>query len=292
MLDLEIIIVTYNSQFWLKKALTSIKEYCLDTTRYKVQVTVVDNHSQDETLSMLASDFTWTKVVALDENLGFAAANNISLAKTKARYAMLLNSDVELLPESNLDELIDYLDKNPKVGIITPRVEFTNGQLDPACHRGEPTPWAALTYFTRLSSLLPQSPLFASYHQTYKDLNSTHTIDACSGAALMVRAEAMKKVGLLDERFFMYAEDLDWCRRFREAGWKVVYHPRSVVIHHKNKSGIKSSSQKIAVRTKHYFYNTMLQYYDKHYADRYPNLVNRMIRKLLRFFIIIKREAL
>jgi GT2 family glycosyltransferase len=103
-----------------------------------------------------------------------------------------------------------------------------------------------------------------------------------------VRREALKVVGLLDEQFFMYAEDLDWCKRFREAGYQIIYHPQVKIIHHKNKSGIKSVSQSIARKTKLHFYNTMLQYYDKHYSNKYPPLV----RQVIRYFIVIKKGAL
>lgn len=287
-MELEIIIVNYNSQFWLKKTLSTLNDFYLKQTKKKVKVTVVDNASSDDSIKMIKKEFKWVSLIELKENFGFAVANNQALKKSTAKYVMLLNSDVEFTRESNLDNLLAFLDKRPRVGVITPRVEFTNGEIDPACHRGEPTVWASLSYMSGLEKKFPKSKYFAQYHQTYKNLSNIHTIGACSGAALIARGEYLEKVGLLDERFFMYAEDLDWCKRFREAGYLVVYNPDVKVIHHKNKSGIKSTSQKIARNTRKHFYDTMLQYYDKHYKDAYPSFV----RSIIKYILVIKKGAL
>lgn len=286
--DLSLIILSYNTQFWLKKTLTTLKEFYLDQTEYDVKAIVVDNGSTDGSIEMVKKECPWAELIETGENLGFAGGNNVALKKIRARYAMLLNSDLEFKENSNLDLLIEYMDQHEEAGVITPRTHFINGSLDPACHRGEPTIWASLTYFLKLEKLFPQNKLFAQYHQSYKDYASIHTIDACSGATMMVRTAAMEKVGYLDERFFMYAEDLDWSRRFREAGYKVVYHPEVEIIHHKYKSGIKSSSKKIAKTTNRYFYNTMLQYYDKHYADQYP----AFLRTLLKYYLAARKEGI
>jgi GT2 family glycosyltransferase len=287
-LDLEIIIVNFNSQFWLKKTLESLKEYYLDQTRLKVLATVVDNASSDDSVSMVTTEFPWVQLIQLSENEGFAVANNAALKHSTARYCMLLNSDVEFLPASNLDLLIKYADKHPQVGVISPKLEFNSGELDPAAHRGEPTLWASIAYFSGLEELFPRSPIFGQYHQGYKDMSVTHEVDACSGAAMIVRRSVIEEVGVLDERFFMYAEDLDWCKRIREAGYKVIFFPEITLIHHKYKSGIRNTSQAIARKTHKHFYDTMLQYYDKHYAQDYPAFV----RTLLKYFVVLKKGAL
>ncbi|MCB9812822.1 MAG: glycosyltransferase family 2 protein [Pseudomonadales bacterium] len=286
--DLEIIIVNYNSQFWLKKTLSTLQEFYLNKTKKKIDVTVVDNNSTDDSMKMVLREFKWVNPIKLQENFGFAIANNTALKTSTAKYIMLLNSDVEFTSNSNLDILLDFLDKKTKVGVITPRIEFTNKDLDPACHRGEPTIWASFTYMFGIEKIFPKTKLFAQYHQTYKNLDSIHTIDACSGAAMIIRGKLLSKIGLLDERFFMYAEDLDWCKRVREAGYLVVYNPDVKVIHHKNKSGIKSTSQQIARKTRKHFYDTMLQYYDKHYKDAYPSF----IRSIIKYILVIKKGAL
>lgn len=287
MRNIECIIPNYNSSFWLKKTLSTLAEFWLDQTHHDVVVTVVDNNSEDDSVKMIKKDFPWVKLINLPSNVGFAKANNVALKETTADYVLLLNSDMELTAQSNFDVLVEYLESSNDVSIIGPKVVFMTGELDHACHRGEPTPWAALTYFLGLERLFPTTKLFGQYHLGYKDLDTVHDIDATTGAAMMVRSTAMKKVGLLDEQFFMYAEDLDWCKRFREAGYRIIYHPQVSIIHHKNKSGIKSSSQQIARKTRLYFYDTMLQYYDKHYRHQYPQVV----RELIRYLVVMKKGA-
>ncbi len=287
--DLSIIILSYNTQFWLKNTLTSLKKFYVDKSKKKIKVIVVDNGSDDGSPQMVRKEFRWVEVIDSGGNIGFSAGNNVALKKVNSKYTMLLNSDTEFHQASNLDVLLDYLDDNPKVGMITPRIELPNGSLDWACHRGEPTPWASLTYFSRLSNLFPNSPLFGQYQLSFKNLNEIHEIDACTGAAMIFPTEFMRdKVGYLDERFFMYAEDLDWCRRFREAGKKIIFHPEVQITHHKYKSGIKSSSTRLSKKIHNLFYDTMLMYYDKWYADQYP----KFFRKLLRTFLFIKKGGL
>lgn len=283
--DLSIVIVSYNSQYWLKKTLTSLKEEYITQTQKKIEVIVVDNHSSDETVKILKQQFRWVTIIELEENIGFAAGNNVALRQVTSPYVMLLNSDVECTDQSNFDRLIDVMEQNPQIGIMTPKVVLTNQHLDLASHRGEPTPWASFTYFTGLEKLFPQVALVSGYHQLTKDLSTAHAIDACSGAAMLVRTSAMAKVGLLDERFFMYAEDLDWCKRFRDEGYQIWYEPSVTVIHHKNKSGISSSSRQTALKTKRLFYDTMLQYYDKHYRDSYPGWV----RSIIKMTVLLKK---
>ena len=286
--DLEIIILSFNTQFWLKKTLQTLKEYYLDSSKYSILVTVVDNNSSDESVEMVKEEFSWVNLIESPSNDGFAAGNNQALSQTEARYVMLLNSDVESTEKSNFDTLITYMDTKPEIGVVTPAIVLPTGKIDPACHRGEPTLWASATYFAGLEKLFPTNRFFAQYHQWFKPLNTIHEIDACSGAAMIVRSSAMKTVGLLDERFFMYAEDLDWCKRFRDAGYLIVFNPDVTVIHHKYKSGMSSSSKKIAQKTSAHFYDTMLQYYDKHYAEEYP----RFVRSLLQILITLRKGVL
>lgn len=287
--DLNIIILNFNTQFWLKKTLLSLKEFYLDRSRYKVEVTVVDNDSNDGSPEMVAKEFKWVRLIRSGGNIGFAAGNNLAIKQSRARYSMLLNSDTEFHHGSNLDLLIEYLDEHSGVGMITPRVELPNGSLDWASHRGEPAPWASITYFLGLEKLFPHWQLVSQYHQSYKNLQEIHEIDACTGAAMMFSTKLVQqKVGYLDEQFFMYAEDLDWCRRFREAGKKIVFHPGAQITHHKYKSGIKSSSIRLSKKIHNMFYDTMLMYYDKWYANKYP----RWYRSLLKTFLFIKKGGL
>ena len=287
-LDLSIIILNYNGLFWLKKLLPTIDKFYLKKTKYRVEVIVVDNDSQDDSVQFLKKNFTWVKVIESGQNGGFAFGNNVALRQTQARYVMLLNSDTEFIADkSNLDILIDYLDKHKKVAVLGPRLTLSNGRLDPASHRGEPHPWAAFTYFVGLEKLFPRSKFLAHYHLGHLDLDTIHPVEAVSGAAMMVKHSAINKVGLLDENFFMYGEDLDWCRRFRDANYQVVFHPQVIIIHHKYKSGIKSVNKKTAKKTNSFFYNAMLTYYDKYYGPKYPHF----LRRILRSYIFVKRDG-
>jgi GT2 family glycosyltransferase len=287
--DLSIIILNYNGQFWLKKLLPNLKKKYLDKSKYKVETIVVDNSSTDDSVKILRKNFKWVKVIESGRNGGFAYGNNVAIKDNKARFVMLLNSDTDFLnhEESNLDHTIDYMLDHKNVAVITPRVELSDGSLDQACHRGEPTLWASFTYIFGLEKIFPKSKLFGKYHQGYKNLKEIHEIDACSGAAMIVRTSAIKKVGLLDDSFFMYAEDLDWCKRFRDANYRVVFYPGVKIVHHKYKSGIKSSNKKTATIIGRHFYKTMLQYYDKHYSHKYP----KFFRSIVKYFVLIKTDG-
>lgn len=285
---LSLIILNYNSFFWLKKCLSSINEHYLHNSKFSIKTIVVDNNSSDQSIEVVKKEFKWVELIELKENKGFSAGNNIALKQAESEYVMLLNSDTELTTQSNLDKLIEFMDANPKIAVATPKLVLNDDNLDWASHRGEPTLWASLSYYLGLEKLFPNSKQFTQYHQKHLDLTIPHQIDACSGAAMMIRTSYMKQVGYLDERFFMYAEDLDWCKRFREAGHQVWYFPEITVIHHKYKSGIKTQSPLTALQSKRHFYNTMIQYYDKHYKDKYP----RFVRFLLRTFLFIKKGGM
>lgn len=287
--DLEIIIVNFNGRRWLQETLETLQLWYLSKTELQVVVTVVDNASTDDSVDMVQKNFPATRLIQNASNVGFAAANNVAIKESKALYVMLLNSDMVLTAESSFDELVSYLDAHPKVAVITPRVDLSDGGLDPASHRGEPTLWASATYFLGFEKKWPSSKLLGGYHQFYKNLDEVHEIDACSGAAMIVRSQAIRQVGLLDERFFMYAEDLDWCRRFRQAGWKVVFYPLVRVIHHKNKSGIQSGRKQVSQQASHHFYDTMLQYFEKHHP--FAPVLKHLVRAGIKYLKKRKRVA-
>lgn len=286
--SLDIVLLSYNGSFWLKKTLLSLKKYYLRRTTNQVRVWLVDNASSDDSVAMVKKEFPFVKIILSPTNVGFAAGNNLALKKVTGEYVLLLNTDTQLDERSHIDELIAYLDRHKDVGMIGPKLLLTGGQLDPACHRGEPTPWASFCYFSGLEKLFPHWRIFSAYHRYDLDLDTCHEIEAISGAAMLVAKHAMDKVGLLDENFFLYAEDLDWAHRFRDQGYKIVYYPQVVIIHHKNKSGIANQDAKIKGKSKAYFYDTMLQYYDKYYARHYP----KFFRTLVKTALFIKRGGL
>ena len=283
--SLTIIIVSYNGEFWLKKTLQTLDEFYRQKTATQVKTVVVDNGSSDDITGMIKNDFPWVHLLASPTNLGFAGANNLALFECDSDFVMLLNPDTQLDERSRLDHLFDQLESHPEWGMIGPRLVMTDGQLDPACHRGEPTLWASFCYFARLEKLFPRLKFFAGYHRHDLDLTTCHPVDAISGAATIVSRTALTDVGPLDANFFLYGEDLDWCRRCREAGYQVVYDPAVTIIHHKHKTGIANKDAAISGQSKIYFYDTMLQYFDKYQAEHYP----RFIRTLLSWVILWKK---
>jgi GT2 family glycosyltransferase len=270
-MKLSIIILNYNTKALLAKTIGSIKPQA------DREIIIVDNGSTDGSVEYIKQKFPKCQLIELPQNLGYAAGNNRGLALAQGQYVMLLNSDALIINDA-LDTLLAYLDKHPQVGAITPKVVLPNGAIDLACHRGMPTPWNAFAYFSKLEQLFPHSAFFAGYHQTYKDFNTTHQIDATAGTAMIVRRLVIDQIGLLDEQFFLYAEDLDWCKRITEAGYKIIYFPKAEVLHLKSQSGKKHLHNKKVKRESHrHFYDTMKQFYQKHYANHYPWPIRKLV---------------
>jgi len=281
MVDLSIIILSYNTREFLKRCLESIKH--TERGTYSMEIIVVDNGSTDGTVEeiknekrKMKNENLKLKIIENKENLGFAAGNNIGIKASSGRYILLLNSDTIVFPDT-LVFMYRYMNTHPKVGVATCRVEFPDGQLDPACHRGFPTPWASLTYFLGLEKLFPKSKLFGQYHLGFLPMDKPHEIDSPTGAFYLVRREVIDEVGLLDEDYFMYGEDLDWSYRIKQAGWKIIYYPFVKIIHFKKQSGRAKEDEEVRREVTGYFYETMKTFYEKHYKDKYPRLINTLI---------------
>ncbi len=281
---LSIIIVNYNTEKLVESAVRSVEKQL----QKDWEVIVVDNASSDNSVEAIKHVFPWVHVIKNDKNLGFSAGNNVGIKKAEGAYIMLLNSDALFTNNGSILTLLDYMDNHGDVAVVTPRVQLAHGELDKASHRGFPTPWNALTYFTQLERVFGDVPLLSrivgGYHQTWKNLNHPHEIDSATGAAMVVRKKAIDQVGLLDENFFMYGEDIDWCYRFKQARWKIVFHPGFEVLHLKNQSGIKrevqtKEDQLKRTQTQAHFFDTMGQFYEKHYTKTYPDIVNKLVYK-------------
>ncbi len=292
-IDLSIIIVSYNTCDLLLKCLESIRN--MEHKTWNMEIIVVDNGSTDDTLTQVSKFKSQNqnlnlKTIYNKENLGFAKANNIGIKASSGRYILLLNSDTIVFPDT-LVSMIQFIDTKPEVGVATCRVELPDGRLDPACHRGFPTPWASLTYFLGLEKLFSQSRLFGQYHLGFLPMDKAHEIDSPTGAFYLVRRKVIESVGLLDEDYFMYGEDLDWSYRIKQAGWKVMYYPYVKIIHLKKQSGRAKDDGEIKEETDKYFYETMKTFYQKHYARKYPAIINYLVmlaietRKRLKFFV-------
>ncbi|MBI3576855.1 glycosyltransferase family 2 protein [Candidatus Gottesmanbacteria bacterium] len=268
--ELSIIIISYNTKDILKDCLVSL--FAAKTTKDSWEIIVVDNASSDGSPEMITNEFPDVMLLPQKKNAGFSVGNNLGMRKSKGEYILLLNSDTQV-PSGSIQETLQYLKHHADIGVVTCKLIRSDGSMDPACHRGFPTPWAALTYFAGLEKLFPKSKLFGQYHQGYKDLSQPHGIDSPSGAFYMVRREVVDKVGFLDEQFFMYGEDLDWSYRIKAAGWKIMFYPAVNVIHKKWQSGKAHPEETQRRLTQKYFFDAMKLFYKKHYAHRYGWLV-------------------
>jgi len=264
---LSIIIVNYNAGRLLKECIDSIFE----ESTMSLDIWVVDNNSHDDSAAMVESDFPEVNLIRNSENVGFAKANNMALSRIKADYALLLNPDT-VIRDNAIEKVARFMDKDPEVGIAGCRVLNEDGTLQLACRRSIPTPGVAFFRLSGLSRLFPKSKMMAKYNLTYQDADAVHEVDAVSGAFLMIRRKAIDDVGALDERFFMYGEELDWCLRTKKAGWKVMYYPDAEIIHYKGQCS-KSNGRKAAFE----FYRSMYLFHKKHFADNYNPIVNGII---------------
>jgi hypothetical protein len=252
-----------------------------------VEVIVVDNGSKDgskEMLRQLAKNLSRLTVIDNDTNVGYPKGNNRALKEAKGEYVLFLNSDV-IVDGLNLEETLSYMDKHPKIGVLTVKVVLPNGKIDPASHRGFPDLWNSFCYFAKLERLLGWLPvmgkIFGGYHLTHLDLTSIHEIDSPTGAFFLTRKRILDRLGGFDESFFMYGEDLDLAYRIKEIGYQVVYYPLSHVTHLKYVSGLNKGCTETRKRTREYFYQAMKIFYRKHYQKKYPSFINQAVYSLI-----------
>ena len=257
---LSVIIVNYNVRDFLQQALTSVRSALKDIP---AEILVVDNASHDGSVEMVRQQFPEVRLIANDRNLGFAHANNQALKQARGRFFALINPDT-VVQEDTFRVLLDFFETHPDAGMVGCKILNPDGSLQLACRRSVPTPWVAFTKLVGLSSLFPRSRLFGRYNLTYLDPDQITEVEAISGSFMMVRREVVEQVGMLDERFFMYGEDLDWCYRIRQAGWKIYYVPTTQIVHYKG-----ASSKKARLDTLLTFYRAMLQFARKHFRGRY-----------------------
>jgi hypothetical protein len=272
MLDLGIVITSYNTRDLLRNCLHSVYASQGDFT---FEVYVVDNASPDGSAEMVAAEFPQAHLIANAENVGYPRANNqglralgfcdranITLADQPVQpptFALLLNPDTELPPDA-LAGMLEFMREHPDTGIAGPKLTLPDGSLDLACRRSFPTPEVSFYRLSGLSRLFPYSRRFGRYNLTYLNPDQVAEIDSVVGAFMLVRAEAIMQVGLMDGQFFMYGEDLDWAYRIKAAGWKVYYNPAVTVLHVKRAASRHSSRAQIE------FYRAMNIFYQKHYA--------------------------
>jgi N-acetylglucosaminyl-diphospho-decaprenol L-rhamnosyltransferase len=282
--DLAVVIVSYNTREFLAPCLEALPAAL---GALSAETWIVDNASTDGSAEFVRKHFPQVRFIASQRNGGYAYANNLGLraagfggtgpaAWPRFRYVALLNPDT-LPPAASLEQLLTFLDADPSIGVCGPRVERPDGSLDRACRRGSPTPLVAFYQLIGLAGLFPRSRHFARYNLTYLPEDRQADVDAVVGACMMVRSEALERVGLMDERFFMYGEDLDLCLRIGACGWRVVYYPAVRVVHHKGGATRKSSDRMIRE-----FYRSMELFHHKHFAASTPMPVNVSVRLAVR----------
>jgi len=229
-IEISVVIVGWNAKHYLELCLDSLVK---SPPRRNVEVLVVDNASSDGSAEMIEAKYPWVKLIKSGENLGFAKGNNVAIRQTTGRYIALVNPDVIVFPGC-LDALADFLDKNPKVGNVGPRVLNPDMSMQSTCRRF-PSLWNNFCSATRLESTFKGIPFFAGEHMFYFAHDRTLAVDVLVGCFSMIRRETFDQVGLLDEGLFMYGDDVDWCRRARNGGWQVVFHPDGQAIHDRGK---------------------------------------------------------
>ena len=283
MLDLSIVIVSYNTKDFLKRCLTSILSSIEGKLSY--EIIVVDNASSDNSSEMVRKEFPHIELIANKNNVGFSKANNQGIKISEnCKYVLFLNPDT-IMQDQTIEEMIKFMDNNKDAGAATCKLVMLNGKIDDASHRGFPTPWNALCYFTGLSRIFPESRIFTGYNLGWMDMDKTHEIDALAGAFMLVRREAGEDVKWWDEDYFFYGEDIDFCYELKQKGWKIYYVPTISVTHYKGVSGgIKSVSKEITTasietkkRATKWRFNAMRIFYNKHYKEKYPWIVNMLV---------------
>jgi len=273
-LKLSVIIVNYNVEYFL--------EQCLNSTfkaleQVSGEVFVVDNNSIDGSVDMVKAKFPQAHLIANKDNTGFSVANNQAMKIAKGDYFLLLNPDT-IVEEDTFKQVVDFMDEHPDAGGLGCKMIDGKGVFLPESKRGLPTPTVAFYKIFGLSKLFPKSKRFGKYHLSYLDKDEVHEIDVLSGAFMMMRKKTLDKVGLLDEAFFMYGEDIDLSYRIILGGYKNYYYPKTRIIHYKGESTKKSSVNYVFV-----FYNAMIIFAKKHFSQKNAKTFSFLINMAIYF---------
>lgn len=273
MIDLSIVLVHHETLEKTDKTILSINK---TVNKIKYEIIVVDNSTNTFFPSKKADKYLRI------ENNGFANACNIGAGRAKGEYILFLNSDVELC-EGALDSAMHYIRQDNEIGILGIKTLLLDGTLDAACKRGFPTPFASFCYMAKLDRIFPKSKSIGRYHMTYLDPNKTDEVECVSGAFMLMKKDFFDKLGGWDERFFMYSEDIDMCKRAYDFDKKIIYFADGCMMHYKGGSSTSGNNKKLL----EHFYDGMVQFYDKHYSKEYPIIV----RWLVIIFIKLKKIA-
>ncbi len=255
-ITVSVVIVSWNAREYLMQCLASLS---VEACRYPMEIIVVDNASSDGSADEVATCYPGVRLIRNTENLGFAKANNIGVSVSTGRYLCFVNSDVKVLPQC-ISRLVDFCEAHSNVGMAGPRIIGGDGKLQRSC-RGFPGVWNMFCRALALDSFFPGNKAFTGYKLYYWPQDSLRPVDILTGCFWLVRREALTRVGLLDEGFFMYAEDMDWCKRFWEQGWQVFFVPSAEAIHY---GGASSSNSPVRFYLE--MHRANLQYWKKHHS--------------------------
>ena len=255
-MELSVIIVNYNVKHFLEQCLHSVFRASKNLT---IEVFVVDNNSADGSAQLIREKFPEVHLIENKVNVGFSKANNQAIQVSKGKFVLLLNPDT-VVEEDTFRKVIDFMKEHPDAGGLGVKMIDGKGIFLPESKRGLPTPWVAFYKMFGLSKLFPKSKKFGKYHLSYLDKDEIHEIDVLAGAFMLMRRSVLDKVGLLDETFFMYGEDIDLSYRIQQGGFKNYYFPETTIIHYKGESTKKGSLNYVKV-----FYNAMAIFARKHF---------------------------
>src|SRR5688572_13126803 len=267
-MKLSVIIVNYNVKHFLEQCLISA---CKSMEGLDAEIIVVDNNSVDGSLEMLQSKFPLIQYIANKQNTGFSKANNQGIAIAKGEYVLLLNPDT-LVEEDTFSKCIQFMDTHPDAGGLGVQMIDGKGNFLPESKRGLPSPSVAFYKIFGLAALFPKSRIFGKYHLGFLSKDKTHEVEVLAGAFMMMRRSVLDKVGLLDETFFMYGEDIDLSYRIIKGGYKNYYFPETRIIHYKGESTKKSSVNYVIV-----FYKAMIIFAAKHFSQSNARLFSFFI---------------
>ncbi len=273
-MQISVIIVNYNVKHFLEQCLLSVRKAMQHVDG---EVWVVDNNSVDQSVDMVKEKFPEVRLIANKENTGFSTANNQAIRQSTTKYVLLLNPDT-LVEEFTFKKVVDFMDAHPDAGGLGVKMVDGKGHFLPESKRGLPTPAVAFYKIFGLAALFPKSKTFGRYHLSYLDKDKVHKVEILSGAFMMMRKEALDKVGLLDETFFMYGEDIDLSYRLVKGGYNNYYYPHTRIIHYKGESTKKSSTNYVFV-----FYRAMVIFARKHFSLRYAKLFSLLINFAIYF---------
>lgn len=273
-MDLTIVIVNYNVSYFLEQCLNSVIKALKNI---EGEVFVVDNNSIDNSVTMVKEKFKLCNLIENKENVGFSRANNQAIINAKGKYILLLNPDT-IVEENTFSIIVKFMELNPNAGGLGVRMLDGKGKFLPESKRGLPTPMVAFYKIFGFSRLFPKTKRFGQYHLSFLSEFETHKVDVLSGAFMLIRKSVLDTIGLLDESFFMYGEDIDLSYRIKKAGYDNYYLPETSIIHYKGESTKKSSINYVFV-----FYRAMIIFAQKHFQKKNAGLFSFFIHIAIYF---------